>query len=90
MSKWVLDISEYWPRGDWKQPLPVNTVYRDPLLNPREIDRGTLKRALEGKLDRARIETIEAIVEACSIWSGEEVKYQDVRKKVADEDLSDE
>ena len=78
MAKRVIDISGFWPKDDRGDMLSINKVWNDRDLNPENVGRYTLQKAREGNLQAAEIDTIDALIRTCSLWSGRDLDYQDI------------
>lgn len=83
MPKRVIDISQYWPKDDNGAEYTVNKVWTSDKadgLNPEKIGRYTLQKAKAGELGGGEIDTIDALVRACSRWSGKKLGFEDIVK----------
>jgi hypothetical protein len=78
-EKSYIDIGRWWLKDGLGKPMSVNAIFESVQGTENEIGRYTLARARDGKLEKADIRTIEALIRVCSIWAGKDLTFEDLR-----------
>ena len=81
MSRTYVDISQWWPKDDEGKPLSVYAVHKTIEGTENEVSRHTLTRARDGLLEKADIANLTALSRLCSVWSGKQVKVDNLIKQ---------
>lgn len=76
--KATFSIAKWFPKNDFGEYLSINSVYTKIEGTENEVGRHTLRTALNGQLDRIHADNLVKLSRLCSLWSGSEVKIDDL------------
>ena len=80
------NIGRWWPRDEKSgEMLSVYAVYESIKDSRNKVSRHTLTRARDGLLQKGDFGNLLALARLCSIWSGQEIKVDDLLEEPLEE-----